>query len=83
MACESKAGIFSSETQEDIKILGLVGERGSWGFIAGYKSHRDLGADGWEDLKGGGEMRKKDVDEMGFGIDKGVSEISWGKSIRK
>ena len=42
MACKTITGIFTSKTQEDIKVLGLVVERGRWSSIAFQKSHKGL-----------------------------------------
>ena len=53
MANKTTTGILTSETQEDIKVLGLVGERGRWGFFVDHKSHQDLWADCRKDLAGG------------------------------
>ena len=53
MANKTMAGILTSKTQKDIKILELVGERGRWDSFVGHKSHQDLWADCCKDLKGG------------------------------
>ena len=56
MANKTMAGILTSKTQEDIKVLGLVCRRGRWDSFADYKSHQDLWTDYCKDLKG--EERK-------------------------
>ena len=52
MANKTTTGMFTSRTQEDIKVLGLMGERGIWGSFADHKSHQDLWADCCKDLEG-------------------------------
>ena len=42
MACKTIMSIFTSKTQEDIKVLGLVGERGRRSSFAFQKIHKGL-----------------------------------------
>ena len=65
VAYETKVGIFTSKTQEDVKVHGSGVKEEDETSLPVTRDMRDIGIDGWDDLKGGGETEKE---RNGIGI---------------